>query len=755
MCPPGTKFVNGVCTQCEGNSISRQYGSTECAACDTNLVANAAKTDCVFADVIICADGYIVADFEGYSVCEPCGVGKFGANGTCFDCEDNYYSDQPDSAKCSTCPIGYVHLADHGSCRPCEPGSFHNGDQCEFCDAEVGDFQPLPGKTECERCNFQTRVVDGIHGISCGFDAVCPVGEGLTGASDDSSNCVTCPVGYFETSMACVSCPVGYYQPENGQGTCLRCGETTKLGATGCGDLPFACPNGMELQEDSHCEACVPGTYLESETKLCRLCPVGTYSYKYLTHFECIPCGPGHFCPNEGMIRPLTCPIGNYCGSEVTVDPVMCPLDTFADFDGASVCYPCELGSISNEDRTGCVACPAGEYESESVCKICPEGTFTPIPGYAECLACASGFVNKDRNFCEPSCPSGHIRKSSQSDVDIESNVDFSFYIACEPCERGFYQSGNECLPCIAEDGQWNDFRGQSQCKICTGTVFDEARQCFDSSSICPAGHYNTGYDCKFCPSGTYQPFATSDDRCMPAGFGFYCPAEGMTSRKDCDAGYYCPNEYVVEPFICPAGYQCPVRTRDPMICNSPEDEECRYAFVLMNNEPGQSFCDFQCIKDETECSNPIYHIRVLIQADGTIRPEREFAGNLCVNSAVFEWGKAPIIGKCQPDKFFGQWEYTETSGAIFQWKAACQAREDGCSGAKTQMCWTVKTMGLDRRVTLDKCHLDCDGEVMVSHQRFIYQKGRVRLVDTDFCVAWYPNEKFLKLTECKFDIFG
>jgi len=453
------------------------------------------------------------------------------------------------------------------------------------------------------------------------------------------------------------------------------------------------------------------------------------------------------------MIRPLTCPIGQFCGSEVTIEPVACPADQIADFEGASICYPCESGFIANEDRTQCIACAAGEYELEGVCRPCLDGTYSQAAGSAECLTCPSGFVNEAKTFCEPSCPAGHIRKASIPEV-IENEV-LAIYIACEPCPRGFFQSGNECLPCDQEANQYNQYRGQNQCTVCAGRVFDDAKQCFDSSSICPPGHYNNGFNCIICPAGTYQPFENSDDRCLPAGFGFYCPEEGMENRKDCDAGFYCPNEYVVEPLICPAGYKCPIRTRNPLICNAPEDETCRYSFVLVNNEVGQSECDYQCFQEEQDqCTDPQYHIRVLIQEDGTIRPEREFSGDLCINSAVFEWGKAPIVGQCQADKFFGQWEYNESTGAIYQWKAACQARENGCTGAKTQMCWTVKTMGLDRRVTLDTCRIDCT-DVMVAHQRFIYQKGRVRMVDTDFCVAWYPSEKFLKLTDCKFDIFG
>merc|ERR1712007_301247 len=127
------------------------------------------------------------------------------------------------------------------------------------------------------------------------------------------------------------------------------------------------------------------------------------------------------------------------------------------------------------------------------------------------------------------------------------------------------------------------------------------------------------------------------------------------------------------------------------------------------------------------------------IQLDGTIRPEKEYQGDLCLHGANFEWGKAPVISNCdKPYEWNYQWNYEgDGHGHIWQWKHACQFREEGCS-SKGKMCWTVKTVGLDRRVVLDDCRTDCENLLAVANQRFIYQQGRVRLVDTDFCVAWY-----------------
>lgn len=160
--------------------------------------------------------------------------------------------------------------------------------------------------------------------------------------------------------------------------------------------------------------------------------------------------------------------------------------------------------------------------------------------------------------------------------------------------------------------------------------------------------------------------------------------------------------------------------------------------------------------------------------------------------SGKFKFGKAPVMAKCQPEKVYSQWSYDQETGFVKQNKRMCQHGHDHHGHQRDmehddqhheeyhkehhddlavsmanpfaeyqqrncyeeELCWTVKTVGLNRRVVLDHCRSDCYDHA-VPHQRFYYQYGRVRLVGTDFCVAWYPNNKFLELNDCKFDIYG
>ena len=75
----------------------------------------------------------------------------------------------------------------------------------------------------------------------------------------------------------------------------------------------------------------------------------------------------------------------------------------------------------------------------------------------------------------------------------------------------------------------------------------------------------------------------------------------------------------------------------------------------------------------------------------------------------------------------------------------------------RPSLCWTAKNIGLNRRITMEKCKKTCNqpDAVAVANQRFEYKAGRVRLVDTDFCVSWSPRERFMTLNECRFDIYG
>eukprot|EP00741_Cyanophora_paradoxa_P007140 tig00000123_g6911.t1 len=60
---------------------------------------------------------------------------------------------------------------------------------------------------------------------------------------------------------------------------------------------------------------------------------------------------------------------------------------------GSSFFTYCPGGTVPNPERSYCVPCGKGNYESGWVCRPCIGTTYTPTDNATECLACDAGFV--------------------------------------------------------------------------------------------------------------------------------------------------------------------------------------------------------------------------------------------------------------------------------------------------------------------------------------------------------------------------
>ncbi|VDP05220.1 unnamed protein product [Soboliphyme baturini] len=158
------------------------------------------------------------------------------------------------------CTMGQVLIGEN--CAPCAVGTFYNPmtSQCEFCPRST--FQSKLGQLQCESC-----------------------GEGLTTTdvgSTDSSQCVeSCQPGSFYnlTSKACEQCGYGFYQPSAGSFSCLFCGpkkSTYRKNSQFLEECKDSCANGTQLTETGECEECPRGTFREqSSLGNCSACPAG------------------------------------------------------------------------------------------------------------------------------------------------------------------------------------------------------------------------------------------------------------------------------------------------------------------------------------------------------------------------------------------------------------------------------------------------------------------------------------------------
>ena len=223
-------------------------------------------------------------------VCTICPAGSFSGIGSssCSPCPSGTYSATPgatSNSSCQQCPAGFF--------------SSQNSTRCTACLA--GTFSTTPGGTSIASCTL------------------CPAGQFASNAG--SSNCSTCPAGYFSSSGStqCTICPAGSFSGVNSS-TCSACPAgtfSTTPGATSNSSCT-ACPAGFfSSQNSTSCSPCPAGTYTNLPAPSCvpqtftssALCLADAYSCQYFssnTIRYCSMSGSGGTMMNVYPPQPLT-----------------------------------------------------------------------------------------------------------------------------------------------------------------------------------------------------------------------------------------------------------------------------------------------------------------------------------------------------------------------------------------------------------------------------------------------------------------
>ena len=335
-----------LCKQCQPGTYHYQFNSKKCISCPAGSYnPNTGSYSPNSPDGIgVCATCDIgLYSTEGSPLCTVCPAGTYNAsppiNGprfhtSCQKCRVGYYSD-PGKPACTGCPAGSSTSVEGApSCTPCLPGTYKSwiGGSCSSCAA--GSYSD-PGASSCTYCPAGTA-------------------SSVIGGTSPSV-CQTCPVGTwsFRGYSSCTNCSAGWYSPIIGATTydvCLRC----PVGTT-------------SFEAASQCiSPCQPGNYIDNVSKVCELCPLGTYS------------------TSGGFITSCTsCPAGTYASSRGSTACILCPINTyFTGTNGTSVsaCAPCGDGLYSQVGST-----------SYSNCR--------PIQAVTDCNS--SQFYNFDTKQCE------------------------------------------------------------------------------------------------------------------------------------------------------------------------------------------------------------------------------------------------------------------------------------------------------------------------------------------------------------------
>jgi hypothetical protein len=199
-----------------------------------------------------------------------------------------------------------------------------------------------------------------------------------------------------------------------------------------------------------------------------------------------------------------------------------CPLGTATNETGLDSCAMCAVGTYQNrQGQHSCVPCSAGGFQNEvgkASCKPCPEGFFSNSTGKTTCLACESGEYQDEPG--QASCKFCALGKTS-----------FSQAVVCKNCQLGqfgVYENKTTlahpistqfatCSPCTDPEDETTLWTGSvlgsttmqdaecrtmdTECKPCNATICQENFY-LHSCSVTDGGECR---ECNACPPNQYR----------------------------------------------------------------------------------------------------------------------------------------------------------------------------------------------------------------------------------------------------------
>ena len=369
--------------------------------------------------------------------------------GICVDCPADYYSDAGKAA-CQECGDGFVlpvvdansGARDHTRCDPCDAGQFEelaNAEHvCKACPADWYDDGTDTTLTTCLPC-----------------------GNGTVVDANPKTRCVPCAAGKFEHSATnvCEFCEDDHFSA-GGATSCDICPAGWATNAVGPGQLRTtctACVSGMH-EHAFQCRSCPDGWVAEGFGEaVCHTCPVGTAASG---KDECEECRAGKYGKAVGT------------GAQTTLFCSSCPDDYFTSAGGKPNCTFCHDGFITNQARTECNPCPAGQYEHTvaNACRKCPLAWASP-GGVPSCTACTEGRVTvNDQAACDDCAAGTHVVLPNRTRCEAcpKGWAASRGSERCMQCPRGFMANDKAVIQCVeCASGTFANGMGGTICEDC------------------------------------------------------------------------------------------------------------------------------------------------------------------------------------------------------------------------------------------------------------------------------------------------
>jgi hypothetical protein len=236
----------------------------------------------------------------------------------------------------------------------CRRGSFLTGNTCQPCGR--GAYKDWRGDEACVPCAYENHTTNSIGAVSAD-QCVCSAGteraQGVCKACTETQfsvaggPCQSCPPGAKSDGVRCECPEQEFFDPETK--VCQMCPygsykpNTGTEYCTGCGAHMYTRKNYRRNASDC---LCVPGYGLHPELpELPEL-------------LECAECAPGMFAAGGAHARCQSCAPGTYNEHARATACTSCPSGMYAPGFAARACRVCSAGSVAHANQTACV--PSG-----------------------------------------------------------------------------------------------------------------------------------------------------------------------------------------------------------------------------------------------------------------------------------------------------------------------------------------------------------------------------------------------------------
>jgi hypothetical protein len=565
-CAPGQYQPNTGQTSCINCNVIVAENRTQCAERCLSSTCPKGKRLQNDAYDIPCLD-----DECSESVCCEDDVPPIISNGTCIStgqshnctfasCNLGYYHDE---GACLECSPGYYCIDDISNKQiECQPGQYQpyaGKHECIACDGYVNVIRTTCTTIQtcdtynCNSTNMRKKQAPDMcsesgctDNICCEQDVAPTISNGIC-AQYDANTCLfaNCDAGHYrsEDNSSCLACFHGTYQDQQGQATCVNAAVghyvagTAQTAQTTCSPGTSQASTGQTSCNDcvagryqaytgqTSCNDCTAGRYQASTGQTsCNDCTAGRYQAS-TGQTSCNDCTAGRYQAQQGQADCVNAAVGYYATGTVQTAQTACSPGTSQASTGQTSCNDCTAGRYqAQQGQADCVNAAVGHYATGTVQTAqtaCSPGTSQASTGQTSCNDCTAGRHQKQagQDSCNV-CVNGYCPTGATEPLQCPvGNYITTGRANCVECAAGKFQSSPDqtsCVQCPTDKktrlgviGKYQDQTGQTECKLCYGTVSMPDRDACSAECsfeqkpyVCPDMYQEiTNYNGKTCDS--------------------------------------------------------------------------------------------------------------------------------------------------------------------------------------------------------------------------------------------------------------